>query len=84
MAWEKAFLDEMSCHSERNRRIYRRCHSRLDRESSNTSLHKVHDWFASAIEMQAFLLLSAPTSLRGRSEPATSEAWWWQSMEGLD
>lgn len=24
------------------------------------------------------------TSLRGRSEPATSEAWWWQSREGLN
>ena len=26
---------------------------------------------------------SLNTSLRGRSEPATSEAWWWQSMEGV-
>ena len=24
------------------------------------------------------------TSLRGRSEPVTSEAWWWQSREGLN
>jgi len=27
---------------------------------------------------------SLNTSLRGRSEPATSEAWWWQSREGLN
>lgn len=27
---------------------------------------------------------SSNTSLRGRSEPATSEAWWWQSKEGLN
>ena len=26
---------------------------------------------------------SLNTSLRGRSELATSEAWWWQSMEGV-
>lgn len=60
---------------------------RLDAEHERES---VSFWSEAIESMLLRVILNSPVSIGltprhcERSEPATSEAWWWQSMEGLN